>query len=155
MKPVSRRSQKSGAMMPPWVRSMSSCRSQAHGEIIEWLERFSAAVRARDFDAGRALFAEGVTAFGTRADSMHGLAQLEAEQWQPTWRATRGYRFNFDAADIQVSSDFAYAAIPWHSEGVEPSGRTFDRFGRATYILRKIEGRWLAVHTHHSLNPNA
>jgi len=131
----------------------SSLQERSICEIRPWLESFSAAVRDGDFAAGQALFANDVCAFGTRADRIESLADLEANQWRPIWNSTRGYRFDFDTAIIEICGPMAWVAITWHSQGRNPAGNWFDRFGRATYILRKIEGRWLAVHSHHSLNP--
>jgi len=131
----------------------SSIDQGSKAEIHQWLEDFAAAVRARDFAAGRALFADDVFAFGTRADRIEGLDDLEVDQWRPIWNSTRGYRFDHDAATIDVSGEMAWVAITWHSQGQDALGDWYDRFGRATYILRRVHGRWVAAHTHHSINP--
>ena len=123
-------------------------------EIRQWLEDFSAAVRSRDFAAGRALFCDDVIAFGTRASRIEGLDALEAQQWRPTWNSTQGYRFDYDDARIDVHGDIACVAVTWYSQGQNADDQWFDRFGRATYLLRRVEGRWLAFHTHHSLKPD-
>ena len=133
--------------------SSSIAEQEPAAEIRQWLEDFAAAVRARDFAAGRGLFADGVCAFGTRADMIEGLADLEARQWRPIWNSTRGYRFDHDSAAIKVSGEMAWVAITWHSQGKDATGRWYDRFGRATYVLHHDAGRWVAVHTHHSLAP--
>ncbi len=138
------------AMSTPHKAYMDSA---VTADIRRWLDDFAAAVRARDFSAGRALFADNVCAFGTRATRITGLDDLEADQWRPIWNSTRGYHFDYDDASIEVSGDIAWVAIRWHSQGKDSRGDWYDRFGRATYILRKIQGRWVATHTHHSLNP--
>lgn len=132
----------------------SSTEKSASAEIKQWLADFATAVRERDFSAGRALFAHDVCSFGTRADQIKGLDDLEADQWRPIWNATRGYCFDYDGATIDVCGDSAWVAITWHSQGKDAAGNWFDRFGRATYILRRSGDKWLAVHTHHSLNPS-
>jgi ketosteroid isomerase-like protein len=57
--------------------------------------------------------------------------------------------------EIQVEGDLAWVAVPWTSQGRTRDGQRFDRHGRATYVLRRRDndGRWVAVHSHHSLNP--
>jgi ketosteroid isomerase-like protein len=135
------------------VSRRSSVDQEPKVEIRHWLEDFAAAVRNRDFAAGRALFAEHVFAFGTRADRIEGLADLEADQWRPIWNSTRAYHFDHDAATIDVSGEMAWVAITWHSQGKDAAGTWYDRFGRATYILRRVQGAWVAVHSHHSINP--
>jgi len=123
--------------------------------IRQWLDSFAAAVRDADYQRGRELFDGGVLAFGTRTVSMDGLDSLVAEQWQPIWETTRGFRFFLDQLQYGGDGDLAWAAVPWHSQGRRENGDGFDRFGRATYVLRRRprDGRWVAVHSHHSLNP--
>jgi ketosteroid isomerase-like protein len=73
-------------------------------------------------------------------------------QWRRVWGVTSGFRFDLDRVMCGVSGNVAWAAAPWTSRGVR-DGKPFDRRGRATYILRREGGRWLAVHSHHSLDP--
>jgi ketosteroid isomerase-like protein len=126
----------------------------AAGEIRRWLEDFSAAVRAKDYACGRKLFADEVVAFGTRATMVFDLDSLTREQWRPIWGVTRGFRFNLEQARIDIEQEIAWIAAPWASQGGNDSQGWYDRSGRATYILRRREGRWLAVHSHHSLDPH-
>lgn len=128
-------------------------RDRALEEVRGWLERFAAAVRGADYETGRGLFDPGVVSFGTRGTLMSGLDQLVSDQWSCVWGATRGFDFSFDQLQCEVAADVAWAAAPWHSQGQRPDGSWFDRFGRATYVLRRRGDRWVAVHSHHSLNP--
>jgi ketosteroid isomerase-like protein len=122
-------------------------------EVRRWLEEFSAAVRAKDYARGRELFVEEVVAFGTRATMVLDLDSLAREQWRPIWGATRGFQFHFEQAQIDIEQNIAWIAVPWTSQGGNDRQGWYDRCGRATYILRRREGRWLAVHSHHSLDP--
>lgn len=122
----------------------SSIDQSPTSEIRQWLEDFATAVRARNFAAGRALFADNVFASGSRADRVDELEDLEFTQWRPIWNSNRGYRFYHDAAIIDVSGAVAWVAIMWRSQGNDALRGWYDRFGRATYILRKVEGRWVA-----------
>src|SRR5438093_1397162 len=63
----------------------------------QWLRTFEAAVRARDFAAGRALFADDAVAFGTWARAVAGLDHIIREQWQNVWPRIRDFRFEADA----------------------------------------------------------
>jgi ketosteroid isomerase-like protein len=127
--------------------------SEATQLIRDWLSAFAEAVRSRDLDAGRALFAPDVVAFGTFASAMIGLDELAERQWAYIWNRTRGFTFDFSELHASTEGDFAWAAVPWQSHGIAGDGSTFLRTGRATYILQRRGERWLAVHSHHSLNP--
>ncbi|HEY1923177.1 MAG TPA: nuclear transport factor 2 family protein [Tepidisphaeraceae bacterium] len=125
----------------------------AFSEIRQWLEEFSVSVREKDYARAQKLFAAEVVAFGTRAKMVLDLDSLVREQWRPIWGATRGFRFHFERAQIDIDQNIAWIAVPWQSEGGNDGQGWYDRSGRATYILRRGEGRWLAVHSHHSLDP--
>lgn len=122
-------------------------------EIRRWLEDFSAAVRAVDYERGRAMFAPDVVGFGTYAGMLTGLDRLVAGQWRNIWGVTRGFTFRLDEMHCGVSGDQAWVAVPWDSQGQTAEGTWFDRPGRATIILERRDGRWLAIHTHFSLYP--
>jgi ketosteroid isomerase-like protein len=122
-------------------------------EIRAWLDAFAAAVRAADYRAGERLFAHDVAGFGTVAVMFHDLDTLVESQWKRVWGVTSGFRFHMEHAAWGVDGDHAWVAAPWTSQGRTRDGRTFDRHGRATYVLERRDGHWLAVHSHHSLDP--
>jgi ketosteroid isomerase-like protein len=124
-------------------------------ELHQWLADFSEAVRSADYARGRELFAEDVVAFGTRAPLIRGIDSLVEDQWECIWDITRGFQYSFDQAEIGILQESAWVAVPWTSQGQDSAGRWYDRPGRATYILRRTEGRWLAIHSHHSLDPKS
>ncbi len=121
--------------------------------IRQWLADFSESVRARDFERGRSLFAPDVVGFGTHATMLVGLDTLVEKQWLQVWNRTQGFKFHFDELHGCVDGDLAWAAVPWESQGIGKDGKTFQRTGRATYILQRRGGCWVAIHSHHSLNP--
>jgi ketosteroid isomerase-like protein len=118
----------------------------------EWLRAFEAIVRARDFAAGRAMFADDAVAFGTWARAVAGLDHIVREQWQQVWPRIRDFRFEADV-HIRTSGDHAWIAGGWLTEATGPDGRRFTRPGRGTFVLERRGGRWLAVHSHFSLPP--
>lgn len=121
--------------------------------VAAWITEFQAAVRAKDFDAGRRLFAADAVAFGTFAAAVAGLDNIEREQWRQIWPRIRD--FTLDAsATVRASGDSAWIAAGWSSEATAPDGRPFRRPGRATFVLERRAGRWLAVHSHVSLKPS-
>jgi ketosteroid isomerase-like protein len=124
----------------------------ARTEALEWLATFEAACRGQDFAAGRCLFAHDAVAFGTYATAVHGLDNIEREQWRQIWTRIRDFQFDPDPT-VEGAGDAAWVAATWSSEATGPDGRTFTRQGRATFNLARRDGRWLAVHSHVSLLP--
>lgn len=122
-------------------------------EIRAWLDAFSAAVRAVDYECGMTMFAPEAVGFGTYAGMVHGLDRLVGDQWMRIWGVTRGFTFRLDEMVGGVSGDQAWVAVPWDSEGRDPGGKWSARPGRATIVLQRRGGRWLAVHSHFSLYP--
>ena len=119
----------------------------------QWLHTFEAVVRARDFAAGRTLFAADAVAFGTWARAVTGLDNIVREQWENVWPRIRDFRFETDAR-VRTAGESAWIAGGWLTEVTGPDGRPLTRPGRGTFVLERREGRWLAVHSHFSLLPS-
>lgn len=122
-------------------------------ELGQWLQEFDALVRAVDFETARNYFTEDAVGFGTYGVMLHGRADLEKGQWRNIWPNIRDFRFRVDQMACGREGDLAWIAALWDSTGTRPDGSTFDRPGRATFILRREDGRWRAAHTHFSLYP--
>jgi ketosteroid isomerase-like protein len=118
----------------------------------QWLKTFEAAVRACDFTAGRAMFADDAVAFGTWARAVSGLDNIVREQWENVWPRIRDFHFEPDTR-VHTSGDSAWIASGWVTEATGQDGRAFTRPGRGTFVLERRRGTWLAVHSHFSLLP--
>ena len=121
-------------------------------DVLGWLLQFEAACRARDFNTGRLMFAQDAVAFGTWAMAVHGLDNIEREQWRNVWPRIRGFTFE-PKPEVRIDGGTAWIAAGWRSEATGPDGKPFTRPGRATFILAHRAGRWLCVHSHVSLQP--
>ena len=119
-------------------------------EFFERLGRYCARV---DYDGAEILFADDVASFGTRATVVSGLGRLRREQWEGIWGNIEG--FAFDLAEIHGGGDerIAWGIAPWTSTGFAADGERFERPGRATVVLERRAGSWVALHTHFSLAP--
>jgi ketosteroid isomerase-like protein len=126
--------------------------SDARTEALQWLTTFEAACRGRDFEAGRRLFAPDAVAFGTYATAVHGLDNIEREQWRQIWPRIRDFRFGAGPT-VAGAGEAAWIAATWSSGATAADGRPFTRHGRATFNLARRDGRWVAVHSHVSLLP--
>lgn len=119
-----------------------------------WLAEMEACVRAMDYERCRAIFAEDVVAFGTRAALVVGLEPLERDQWRHIWGTIRGFTFVVEELHCRgYEEEGIWLACPWTSEGQGADGNWFERLGRMTAVLERRGDAWLAVHTHHSLVP--
>lgn len=125
--------------------------AEAVREVRDWLRRFETAVRGRDFEAGRAMFAPEAVAFGTRAEMVRGLEGIIAEQWRHVWPHIHDFRLG-DAV-VHATGDVAWVALPWQTTrpGHDASGAA--RRGRGTFVLQRRDDGWRAVHSHFSLVP--
>jgi len=132
---------------------VSSADEQTTAAIHAWFETLQRCVRDIDYATARAIFAADVVAFGTRAEMVSGLDPLQAQQWSGVWPVIADFTFELGQLHVQAANDLAWAAAPWTSTGFHENGTAFDRPGRATVTFAHRDGRWLATHTHFSLNP--
>ncbi len=122
-------------------------------EISIWLQQFACCVRDRAYEEARPLFDEGVYSFGTVAYRAEGLDDLISSQWRQVWDDTQGFDFDYNEARGWQETGLACVALAWSSAGKLSQGKKFERRGRATIILRRVDGTWKAVHSHFSMNP--
>lgn len=125
--------------------------------VGDWYARWGELVANVDFKRARPLFAEDVIAFGTKAEVVASLDELEREQWRSVWPTIEDYRNDLSTLEVVVSPDrlMAMGALIIRSTGIDQDGRRFERNGRATATLMRtaIGEPWIATHTHFSLKP--
>jgi ketosteroid isomerase-like protein len=125
--------------------------------VREWIRAWGAEVAAVDLATARQRFSPDVVAFGTYAEVVHGLDELESQQWRNVWPNIEGFSFRVDELVVLASPDEcqAVAVVPWDSIGRDDAGEDFARPGRATVVLRRDSpaAPWFGVHTHFSLVP--
>jgi ketosteroid isomerase-like protein len=123
--------------------------------VRAWVAAWGDEVAAVDLATARHRFDEGVVAFGTHADIVRGLDELERQQWSQVWPAIEDFRFEVADLEVLVSPDrlMAVAVVPWSSTGIDVEGAPFDRPGRATIVLQReqVDAEWRGMHTHFSL----
>jgi ketosteroid isomerase-like protein len=119
--------------------------------VKAWLAEMQDCVQTVDFARCRAIFAPDVTAFGSLGERLSGLERLEHDQWRRVWPRISNFTFDLDRLDWGGTGDVLWLACPWTSEGRREDGTPFTRPGRITAVLERRAGRWVAVHTHHSL----
>ncbi|MBY0564060.1 MAG: nuclear transport factor 2 family protein [Hyphomonadaceae bacterium] len=124
--------------------------------VREWLQAWERAIRTRDFDAGRALFDEAASGFGTVTERTHNLEDLVKRQWMVVWPRTSDFSFDPTDIDIRISKcgGMAIAHARWMSRGVDAGGER-PRAGRCTVALLRdaVDSPWRCIHTHFSMWP--
>lgn len=128
--------------------------TSANEIALMWLAEMQTYVRDRDFARARAIFAPDVLGFGSRASLLAGLDALERDQWRYVWPAIQDFTFQTGELACGVSGDLVWIACPWISSGRGADGNWQPRPGRMTAVLKRFDGMWLAIHTHHSLVPD-
>ena len=127
-----------------------------HMSIKLWFELWGSYVQNKDFGRAKNLFHDEVVSFGTWMDVVQGLEKLCNYQWKNIWPTITNFEFLTDTLFIQISPDslFANSILVWNSVGYSKQGKSFERTGRATVILKKLNksSDWKGIHTHFSLN---
>lgn len=118
-----------------------------------WLNELQECVRSVDYERALGLFAHDVVSFGTYAGFVFGRQSLQREQWSNVWPHTRDFNVRMDTVHCWGDEDCLCVAACWDSLGFREDGTTFDRPGRASVVLARRDGRWLALHGHFSLAP--
>ncbi len=134
--------------------AQSNVRSDASVEPLRaWFRTWGGCVAAVDFASARPLFTDDVVGMGTHVAFVHGLDDLEREQWRNVWPNIEGFRFEVEELVGSIDGKRAWAAVPWSSTGFHENGAPFDRPGRATVTFIASGSAWLGTHTHFSLRP--
>ena len=130
--------------------------NNTHVSIKLWFELWESYVQNKDFESAKNLFHDEVVSFGTWMDVVQGLEKLCNHQWKNIWPTITNFEFLTDTLFIQISPDslFANTILVWNSVGYSEQGKSFERTGRATVILKKLNknSNWKGIHTHFSLN---
>ena len=121
---------------------------------LRWLKKWERLINATDFAGARPLFSEQVVSFGTFAEILNGLDELESEQWRVIWPTIADFTFQepkifcFDDA-----SGIAGIIALWRSKCRRKDGGWYLRKGRATLILKQERGELRCIHSHLSMEP--
>ena len=127
--------------------------SVSQSEIEQWFQTLQSCCRAVDYARARSIFAEDVVAFGTRANVVSGLDNVQENQWSRVWPTIRDFTFDLSQLRWGWSGEEGWGVVTWTSTGFQADGKPFPRPGRATVIFARRDDRLLAIHTHFSQTP--
>jgi uncharacterized protein (TIGR02246 family) len=123
--------------------------------VEEMLERYAAAVRAKDVDAFVELYADDVRTFDLweqwTYDGKNALRAMVAE-WFGSLPADEEVAVTFDDVRTQAGPDVAAVSAFTTFAAVSPDGTELRSMNnRLTWVLRKdADGAWKIVHEHTS-----
>jgi uncharacterized protein (TIGR02246 family) len=120
--------------------------------IRSLIEDWAAAVHGGDLDRVLADHADDLVMFDVPPPypGIRGLAAY-AETWPPffTWQAS-GAVFDIESLEVTAGPDVAYAFGLLRCGTPVEFAENADRRLRLTVGLRKVDGRWVIAHEHHS-----
>lgn len=133
---------------------MSSATTDADADISTWMHRWQKLINSGDIEAAKPMFHPAVIAYGSLAAMMDGRDELIAEQWSRMWPRLKDFVFDFDRVRIlgDPADSMVAVAVPWHSLGRKGDG-WYERRGRCTLVLNRVDGGLVCVHSHFSMEP--
>jgi uncharacterized protein (TIGR02246 family) len=120
--------------------------------VREVIERWAGAVRRKDYPAILACHVPDIVMF----DVTPPFLSRGIDAYRKTWDAFFGWsndpvRFDIGEMTVTAGADVAFVAATMGCAGPAANGAPNDLAFRLTVGLRKIDGRWLITHEHHSV----
>lgn len=121
-------------------------------EIRTLIESWAAAVRRRDLPAILRNHSSDILMFDVPPPAQF----VGIEAYRHTWDVFFAWSHDpvkFDIAEMNVTAgvDVAFVAALMRCAGREKSGQDIELDFRLTVGLRKIDGKWVVTHEHHSI----
>jgi ketosteroid isomerase-like protein len=121
-------------------------------EIREIIERWAKAVRDKDFGGILARHATSILMFDVPPPFESRGIEAYRETWDLFYSTQPGpIAFDIQRMDIVAGADVAFAAARMQCEEKGKNGELTKLDFRLTVGLRKIGGRWMILHEHHSV----
>jgi uncharacterized protein (TIGR02246 family) len=131
---------------------ISDNRNTDEAVIRELVEDWARAVRAKDLEGILAHHSPDIVMF----DVPPPLVSRGIDAYRKTWELFFSWSddpvvFDFDEMAITAGNDVAFVTALMRCAGTETSGQSLRLQFRLTIGLRKIGGRWVVMHEHHSI----
>jgi uncharacterized protein (TIGR02246 family) len=129
-----------------------AAKAKDESEIRELIENWARAVRTKDLDGILDRHAPEILMF----DVPPPIQSMGREAYKKTWDVFFAWAKDtgvFDIVELNITagSDVAFATALMRCAGTEANGGKTELDFRLTVGLRKIDGRWIVTHEHHSL----
>lgn len=126
---------------------VSSDEGQIRGQVLNW----AAAVRRRDMEAILSNHAQDVLLFDVPPPLRSKGIDAYRQSWELFFRWAADYNV-FDVSELEVTASdtvaFCHGII--HCAGRNADSSSSELRVRLTIGLRKVDGRWVVTHEHHS-----
>jgi ketosteroid isomerase-like protein len=126
--------------------------AMAEAQIRQRVEELVKAVRTKDLDAIRTLYAPDLVSFDVGPLLRYIGADNKRRAWQEGFAAFPG-TVGYEVRDLSVTTqgELAFVHSLNYSSFTAPDGRTIGLWVRWTACFRRIDGAWLIVHDHVSV----
>jgi ketosteroid isomerase-like protein len=121
-------------------------------EIKRLIEGGVEAFRARDIDGVMSIYARELVSFDLVPPLRYVGAGAYRKRWEETFSSFQGpIVYEIHDLDITMGDDVAFGHSLNRLSGTMNNGQKTDLWVRSTACFRKINGKWLIVHTHVSV----
>lgn len=127
--------------------AMPARREADEGRIRQQLEKVLEAVRAKDLDGVRRVYAAGVVSFDIDPPLQHVGVDAKAKNWERAFAFFQDIDYELRELTFTVGEDVAFGHCFARLSGTLADGTSSNgMWVRATYGFRKIDDDWLIVH---------
>ena len=132
--------------------SISASRTADEAAIRALVEKWASAVRAKDIGRILASHSPEILMF----DVPPPLVSKGIDAYRKTWEVFFAWAddpviFDFLEMEVTAGEDVAFVTALMKCAGTETNGERIKLEFRLTMGLRKIDGRWIVMHEHHSI----
>jgi uncharacterized protein (TIGR02246 family) len=115
------------------------------------VERWARAVREKDYEGILADHSADMLMFDVPPASIEGTRGVQGDLGSLLLLEPESGVFDISEMSITAGSDVAFVAALMRFAGTAPNGVEEELAFRLTIRLRKLDGRWIVTHEHHSL----
>jgi ketosteroid isomerase-like protein len=120
-------------------------------DIRQRVENLIEAVRSKDLDTVKTIFAPDLVSFDIEPPLQHLGAEAKWKNWLAVFEAFQQLDYETRDLTISVSGDLAVVHAVNRISGTMNNGNTIGYWLRWTACFRRIDGDWLIAHDHVSV----
>ena len=131
---------------------MTASNSSEEGEIRKLIDAWVGALRLKDIDAIMSLYTSDILLFDILPPLEHRGHVAYRKIWDLCFPSFHG-SIDCEIRDLSITAGdgAAFSHGLYRFSGTMTDGKQMDMWVRATICYRKVDGRWLIAHEHHSV----